>query len=449
MQATTFRFATFDGDAAELLLTGLQLLQASGTAVAIESVVASHAPVAGSLAALIDGDPSTSCAFRASDVRQPSFCIDVTLAAAADVVEARMQGGGQIDFTLFGDGGAALQWQPIYDTRHTWDWYRSSVYLVPYRRGVIRCLQQSPISAGPNVTLVTGTAPDGQSRLLMDARWSGALSTYMRRLPIGTGDFTVEAWLKIDQYFGGGNGNDRMIVGDFANPTFILFLTNDNGALGLWDGARQHTTTRAKPAQQWVHVAAVRKAGVLRLFVDGISDYEYPFPNNLYDTGGWWQLFGNGNDRNLAGQAAELKFSLYAKYWDAFTPQFVVEPNTPARAWRVACAELSGPHPHPQGQLALGLTRSRVFRDYEFDGDGRIEGTVARKLQPTNLPLRRRVRLHRSRDGLLVRETWSKADGSYVFPDISRLYEYDVVAWDHEMSLRSVIANNIQAEVAP
>lgn len=111
---------------------------------------------------------------------------------------------------------------------------------------------------------------------------------------------------------------------------------------------------------------------------------------------------------------------------------------------------LIGDAPPPQG---LWRTERMVapgkLLDVEFGGFYRIYGTVARKDTPTNAPLVRRVRLHRSRDGMLVRETWSNADGSYEFTEISGRYEYDVIAWDHEMQFRSVVANNLTPEVMP
>ncbi len=88
--------------------------------------------------------------------------------------------------------------------------------------------------------------------------------------------------------------------------------------------------------------------------------------------------------------------------------------------------------------------------DMEYGGNGVIYGTVEQKLTgDTTLPLKRRVRLHRSRDGLLVRETWSDAQGNYRFDGLSTRYEYDVIAWDHEGQFRSTIANNLKPEVLP
>lgn len=95
----------------------------------------------------------------------------------------------------------------------------------------------------------------------------------------------------------------------------------------------------------------------------------------------------------------------------------------------------------PQASVA------QVAVDAEFGGKGRIFGRVERKAVPANIPLSRRVRLHRSRDGLLARETWSQADGSYEFSGLHPGYEYDVIAFDHERQEFSTIANNQRAEV--
>lgn len=103
----------------------------------------------------------------------------------------------------------------------------------------------------------------------------------------------------------------------------------------------------------------------------------------------------------------------------------------------------------PQGLQATTSTAPAKVRDMEFGGDGRIYGTVARANKPANSPLSRRVRLHRSRDGLLVRETWSKADGAYEFREISMRYEWDVIAFDHELQEFSTVANNQLAEPMP
>lgn len=101
------------------------------------------------------------------------------------------------------------------------------------------------------------------------------------------------------------------------------------------------------------------------------------------------------------------------------------------------------------GVSQITLQASERAQDMEFGGYGCIYGTVELYAQAGNITLPRRVRLHRSRDGLLVRETWSDENGHYRFDGLSTRYEYDVIAWDHEGQFRSTIANNIKPEVLP
>ena len=83
-------------------------------------------------------------------------------------------------------------------------------------------------------------------------------------------------------------------------------------------------------------------------------------------------------------------------------------------------------------------------------GIGRVRGTVKRKDQPANVPLKRRVRLVRERDGLVLREAWSDAvTGEYDFQYIDELQTWTVIAYDHEHNFRSVIADNLAPEMMP
>lgn len=82
-------------------------------------------------------------------------------------------------------------------------------------------------------------------------------------------------------------------------------------------------------------------------------------------------------------------------------------------------------------------------------GQGRIAGTIEEKATP-NRPLRRRVRLHRDLDGLLVREAWSDAaTGAYEFAGIDPAYRYTAIAYDYAHNHRAVVADNLTPEVLP
>lgn len=100
----------------------------------------------------------------------------------------------------------------------------------------------------------------------------------------------------------------------------------------------------------------------------------------------------------------------------------------------------------PQGVIECRKSEIYLAADLEFGGRGLIYGSVSEF--DTKAALQRRVRLFRSRDGYLVREVWSAADGSYRFEGINERYEYDIEAWDHEKNFYSAVANNQIPEVA-
>lgn len=75
-------------------------------------------------------------------------------------------------------------------------------------------------------------------------------------------------------------------------------------------------------------------------------------------------------------------------------------------------------------------------------GKGVITGTVKEKHSPSNLPLRRRVRLYKKQDGRLMRETWSGYDGTYSF-NLLPLQEYYVTSLDHTGLYNAVIQDSI------
>ena len=76
-------------------------------------------------------------------------------------------------------------------------------------------------------------------------------------------------------------------------------------------------------------------------------------------------------------------------------------------------------------------------------GIGRVRNTVKEKGAP-DTPVRRRVRLVRERDGLVVREQWSNpATGAYDFQFVDELQTYTVLSYDHTLNFRAVIADGL------
>ncbi|MDH0373534.1 hypothetical protein N7340_17440 [Comamonas aquatica] len=160
----------------------------------------------------------------------------------------------------------------------------------------------------------------------------------------------------------------------------------------------------------------------------------------LPSVGGWYALALSRDGRQLIAGGYQKTPVFY------YLPDTFYQPRPGAVRTEAPLVAVKGSDVFPVGSIGL---KSTEVVDVEFGGHCSIHGTVELFNQAGNLPLPRRVRLHRSRDGLLVRETWSNTQGQYRFDGISQRYTYDVIAWDHEGLQRSVVANDLTPEVMP
>ncbi len=92
-------------------------------------------------------------------------------------------------------------------------------------------------------------------------------------------------------------------------------------------------------------------------------------------------------------------------------------------------------------------------RDFYRGGDqsGRVRGRTVEQEDKNSpkVPVSRRVRLYRDRDGLLIREAWSNAQGEYDFQRIDSTTTYTVLSYDHEGDFRAVAADRVTPEAMP
>ncbi|OWG19496.1 hypothetical protein KDK82_2991 [Delftia sp. K82] len=92
-------------------------------------------------------------------------------------------------------------------------------------------------------------------------------------------------------------------------------------------------------------------------------------------------------------------------------------------------------------------------QDYVLGGNGlgRVRGRTVEQQDKNSpkVPVSRRVRLYRDRDGLLIREAWSNAQGDYEFARIDSTTAYTVLSYDHEGDFRAVVADRVTPEAMP
>lgn len=136
----------------------------------------------------------------------------------------------------------------------------------------------------------------------------------------GTGQFTVEAWMRITTASLGWYG----IVTQWENfgpGSFWLGLA-DTGFLGFYNDAAGPEAPYTPPLNTWVHVAADRDASnVIRLYADGVVIDSRTSGAALSSSA---LPFNIGNDssggRRFPGQIDGVHVSRVARYGGAFTP---------------------------------------------------------------------------------------------------------------------------------
>lgn len=260
--------------------------------------------------------------------------------------------------------------------------------------------------------------------------------------------------------------NDRRVNLHVANGTLSLFLGAPPAVWQETGGTIARFGT--VPEGQWLHIFLGWRRGdgtdgvfndTAWVFVDGVlrgAVRSNMSPTYLPDTGATLCLGGQPTgpqvvDDLFVGHMDDVRFT---KGWfripqDAADvlpagelPTALGVPSMRAHGNRIAAVS------HVPAGLRLRL-QPDVRLDTEHGGRHQITGTVHVDGTPPT-PVRRRVRLYRDVDGLLVRETWSDAStGAYAFRDLSARWTYSVVSTDHTLDKRAVIADRVTPEPMP
>jgi hypothetical protein len=155
--------------------------------------------------------------------------------------------------------------------------------------------------------------------------------------PIGAGDFTIEAWMYIDNI----NTGDRCIfdsrTANTGNNGFFFYYNPAGNTLN-WNGLDGAVSTSTGMGEDvWIHVAAVRTSGVVRLFTGGVYRAATgAAPAESYSSNDFF-ISGFSDDKNTPvqwkGYLDDIRFSNNVRYpsTTTFTPptsQLVSDANT-------------------------------------------------------------------------------------------------------------------------
>lgn len=467
--ARYWRVAGFEtyGDE-ELELSEIQLWAEGARVDASATVTALVAPTSGSLSTLLDNTLSAVASWPRASYFAPGFGIKWDFGSATAVDRVRLGAGNTkltFPYTLtLQQSSDGTTWTPVAasDTI-TYPGALTATLVGGYTPGVtIAALLYNGRDGSATLSEQTGktvTAVGGAAltTTLVSAFGTNALNVnglnkyvYLpgsATFALGTADFDFEIEVVLTGYPTNNAGEYRSalitkdqagsrsfsweLVGTSSSIT-SMGLTLFNSAGGNTDVSVSYTFSLN--TRYFLRVARV--SGAVSFFING-SKIGSPQANGtdvpqgtapigigqtLFNTTYFYQLYGYvGKTTMLVGSALDQ-----ADYTDSTTPF----PNRIGMSPRV-----------PYSRAATPLSR---VRNFETGGNGYISGTVKVLGDPTNVPTRRRVRLLRDRDAMLVAETWSDAaTGAYLFNEIDRTATYTVLTDDYEHSYRSVVADRI------
>ncbi|MFA9288004.1 hypothetical protein ACCQ08_24720 [Comamonas sp. SY3] len=416
-------------------LSEFQLIDAAGTRLDLPATLSSaFAPIAGTLGSLKDDNLGTVCRFAAKDVASPSFALVWDFGGSlADVAEG-----------LLGSGNSRALMLSHFLLQRSSD---GAIWTTELTAGAYRWNGANAWATGSSTTPMVWSETRKSSRVNLDASLrtasssSGGYSSVLSSAAANSGKWYVEVTAP--------DGYGMPGLASANHPVETGYPGNNSQSMGLYYSelyiANAVTSISPISSSGTVGMMIDLDSRVLR-YTNGVATSA---PFNIPWSGPVYLATGNGssgqpfNSKLNPGQDP-FSYAVPPGYTAGFGALRVFDP-LPLRSQLLPILLFVKSTSMPAFETRARDTIN--FKDMEFGGVGRIFGTVSRKNTPANVPLVRRVRLHRSRDGLLVRETWSKSDGTYEFSNVAPQYEYDVVAWDHELSYRSVVANNLKPEV--
>lgn len=286
----------------------------------------------------------------------------------------------------------------------------------------------------------------------------------------GAGDFTIDAFV-----FPTSNVDMEVCACRASLPPFWLLrrtaagnlrFVNANNVGGSLVVTTDVTTSGVVPLNAWSHIAVIRRLGVVSLFIVGSkatvsgTNSETSYDNSVAPL---FVAAGDATSSRWYGYIDNLRITKGVARWVSdFVPPVVgfgvdigAVTGGPMLTSNINAVYAPSPMLSPVSvpgaggdDAGLALSSTTVATsELNYSGPGKISGTVFEKATPSNLAVRRRVRMFDERSALCVQETWSDpSSGAYQFVGVPLDTRYTIVAYDHTGAYRGVIADGQFAE---
>ena len=421
---------------AGLELTELHLLAGSVRVDAPALLMASIAPASGALVNLKDDDLGTGAAWNASAIRSLALSWDFGAGGSADVTDIRLAGNTAQKFLLL----AVIDWSDDGVT-----WARYDVF-----SGIVWPGAEAKTSSSPAGRWALGTvdtAIDGTGMVASVTAAGGSRS-------VRSSSFKSEGVRQFEAVvLANSNAGASVVIGvvtDAANLAINLGMQAN--AWAYRGDARAYSESSATVAYgasftvgDVIGCVVNFAAGTLTFYKNGVSQGAV---SGVSMAGRILAPAMGSHGQPVSVQLRTRGFAYPVAGADPWEPRDLVNRSALVRAGN------AGPMRVPTSMSfsrPYGLMRVQPIHRGRPDfltgvlgqGIGRVRGVTLDYASPTNKPYRCRVRLVREADGLVVREVWSNADGTYDFRYVDELQSYTLLAYYLDHGKRAEVSDGL------
>lgn len=339
-------------------------------------------------------------------------------------------------------------------------YYYETVLLLPmngsngstaFQDASVRNVQMLTPNGG--VTISTAQSKFGGASALFGGG-TGYMVAKTFSLDIGTAPFTIEFWVRFTS-LAAVQGLVNLRLGNSAGPMIRKNAANQIEFVAAGTSTPVGVTVALNT---WYFISLDRRINSqMRLWMDGalVAGIQVNTDNLSSITG--VEIGRDDNNACLSGYIDDLRITRFINRYESTPNNGTYTP--PVAAFDASSAPVTGVFiDTPVAPVKVGgipnatfklISPAIMLRDTVWGGSGRVSGTTKVKGTP-NYAVRRRVRLHREVDGMLVREQWSDAtSGAYSFDSVDATKKYTVITYDYEHNFRAVIADNITPDPMP